>query len=157
MAVSLDVEVVLLDIGRFVPPLYLGSLSFKMKVVVKGASFPSSGHVYHNRADTACRGDGMPYKLCQRCSCEQSFFTLYLLLPGRELHSAGYVLPLHNRPARLGSPRSRSNAKDSSMHYLQMPLATAIQLQPILKHEKSLVYDGSPGAAQVLRSRRSIF
>lgn len=36
MAVSLDVEVVLLDIGRFVPPLYFGPLSFKMKVMVKG-------------------------------------------------------------------------------------------------------------------------
>jgi hypothetical protein len=41
MAVSLDIEVVLLDIGRFVPPLYFGPLSFKMKVMVKGPVFPA--------------------------------------------------------------------------------------------------------------------
>jgi hypothetical protein len=123
----------------------------------KGANFPARVTSITTELILQCRGDSMPYKLCQRCSCEQSFFTLYLLLRSRELHSVGYILPLRNRPARLGSPRSRSNAKDSSMHYLQMPLGTATQLQPIITHEKSLVYDGSPGAAQVLRSRRSFF
>jgi hypothetical protein len=78
--------------------------------------FRRLSHVYLCRADTACRGDSMPYKLCQRCSCEY-YFVLFNYCFCCTLHcalSCGFSFPSAVCPAGLDSPRPRSYAKNQA-------------------------------------------
>jgi hypothetical protein len=79
MAFSLDVEVVLLDIGMLVP-LSLSPLK------TNGERRESTTSVTCiTAADSMCRGDRVSHQLRQRCIGEQGFSTLHRLLPSRHL------------------------------------------------------------------------
>jgi hypothetical protein len=145
MAFPLDVEVVLLDIGRF-PLLASRSLQGKRR------RRPNPGHVYCTRADSYAEGT-----VCA-ISFVKDVLVRKLSLPSAHCFRLGFrtahAIESSNSfttvPAKPGSPRSRSNAKDFSSDYLQVPLGAAAPLQPVVELEKSPVSNGSPGAAQVL-------
>jgi hypothetical protein len=135
MAFSLDVDVVLLDIGRFVP------LSRSPPLQVASGENPPSGHVCCSWADNVCicRGNSVSHQLRQRCPGEQGFCTLQPLLPSRDLPRHGLLEPFRIPWERcpLGSVRPRSKDPGSSER-VQVPFGIAASLQEIIKCENKL-------------------
>jgi hypothetical protein len=143
MAISLevDVDVVLLDIGRSV--LFSRSLPvlFKAKADNRRPS-PAIGHVYRNSADIYVEGTVCPISFVKDILVSSSLYPL----------PAASVLGFVNH----ATPRSLSQRFQPDSDHIDCdsrPKTASDHLrllQPITELEKSLITYGSPEAAQLL-------